>query len=117
VQWLENGGKGAFTFRRLGDFPGAYSPIAVDLDGDGDNDIVAVSGFNHWEKPEAVSLICFENDGRQNFTARSLAHVPTHLIVVAAADMDGDGKVELVTGSFHAYAPHDRLARVTLWQR
>src|SRR5688572_22740080 len=117
VQWLENDGRGKFNFHRLGNFPGAYSPIAVDLDGDGDNDIVAVSGFNHWEKPDAVSLICFENDGAQRFTARPLAHTPTHLIVVAAADMDGDGSTELVTGSFHAYPPHDRLARLTLWQR
>jgi hypothetical protein len=117
VQWLENTGRGKFVFHRLGNFPGAYSPIAIDLDGDGDQDIVAVSGFNHWEKTDAVSLLCFENDGRQRFTARPLAHLPTHLIVVAAADMDGDGAVELVTGSFHAYAPHERIARLTLWQR
>ena len=117
VQWLENTGAEKFTFHRLGNFPGAYSAIAADLDGDKDQDIVAVSGFNHWEKPAAVSLICYENDGRQNFTARPLAHAPTHLIFVAAADMDGDGTQELITGSFHAYPPYDRIARLTLWQR
>jgi hypothetical protein len=117
VQWLENKGTGKFVFHRLGNLAGAYSPIATDLDADGDLDIVAVSGFNHWEKPDAISMLCFENDGRQNFTPRILAHVPTHLIVVAAADLDGDGAVELITGSFHAYPPYERIARVTLWQR
>jgi hypothetical protein len=32
-------------------------------------------------------------------------------------DLDGDGAVELITGSFHAYPPYERIARVTLWQR
>jgi hypothetical protein len=35
VQWLANRGAGKFTFRRVADFPGCYSPVAVDLDGDG----------------------------------------------------------------------------------
>lgn len=117
VQWLENNGKGRFTFHRLGPLAGAYSPLAVDIDGDGDQDILAVSGFNHWEKPDAVSLLCFENNGEQRFTPRVLAHAPTHLFIVAAADLDGNGTVELVTGSFHAYPPFDHIGRVTLWER
>lgn len=115
VQWLENVGQGFFKFHRLGDFAGAYSPIACDVDNDGDLDVLAVSGFNHWESGNAISLICFENDGRNHFKARPLARTPTHLIVMDAADMDNDGQVELVTGSFHAYPPYDNLSRITLW--
>lgn len=117
VQWLENMGEGDFKFHRLGDLPGAYSPIPGDFDNDGDQDIIAVSGFNFWERPDSVSMICFENDGQQNFTAQALALTPTHLIVVEAADMDNDGKLELVTGSFHAYPPYERIARVILWDQ
>jgi hypothetical protein len=117
VQWLENDGRGKFTFHRIGTFPGAYSPLIVDIDGDGDRDIVAVSGFNDWSKPDAVALMYFENDGGQSFTPRVLAHQPTHLIVVKGADMANDGRVSLVTGSFAFYPPDDRAGRVTLWSR
>ncbi|MEO6004823.1 MAG: VCBS repeat-containing protein [Opitutus sp.] len=116
VQWLENTGEGKFKFHRVGDFPGCYSPVVVDLDGDGDMDIVASSGFNDWKDAQSVSLVCFENDGHQHFTARPLAHAPTHLIAVKAADLFNDGRIELVTGGFAFYPPYDRAARLTLWE-
>jgi hypothetical protein len=116
VQWLENKGGGAFVFHRVGDFPGAFSPVVADLKGDGHQDIVTCSGFNDWNDKNAVSLMAFENDGHENFTPRVLAHDPTHLIVVKAADMFNDGRIELVTGAFMFYPPYDRVSRVTLWE-
>lgn len=116
VQWLENLGSGKFEYHRVGDFPGCYSPVVVDLDGDGDLDIVASSGFNNWNDRNAVSLMCFENDGTNHFIPRVLAHEPTHLIVVKAADLFNDGRIELVTGAFMVYPPYDRMSRVTLWE-
>jgi hypothetical protein len=116
VQWLENKGGGKFAFHRVGDFPGAYSPVVADLKGDGHQDIVSCSGFNDWSDRNAVSLMAFENDGHDNFTPRILAHAPTHLIVVKAADMFNDGRIELVTGAFMFYPPYDRVSRVTLWE-
>jgi hypothetical protein len=116
VQWLENKGGGKFAFHRVGDFPGAYSPVVADLKGDGHQDIVSCSGFNDWSDRNAVSLMAFENDGHDNFTPRILAHGPTHLIVVKAADMFNDGRIELVTGAFMFYPPYDRVSRVTLWE-
>ena len=116
VQWLENKGAGKFLFHRVGDFPGAFSPVVADLRGTGYNDIVSCSGFNDWNDPNAVSLMAFENDGSEHFTPRILAHVPTHLIVVKAADMFNDGRIELVTGAFMFYPPYDHVSRVTLWE-
>ena len=116
VQWLENLGEGKFAYHRVGYFAGAYSPVVVDIDGDGDMDIVACSGFNDWSDRKAVSLICFENDGSNQFTPRTLAYAPTHLIAVKAADMFNDGRVELVTAGFAFYPPYDRVSRVTLWE-
>ena len=116
VQWLENMGGGKFTYHRVADFPGAFSPVVADLRGRGYQDMVATSCFNDWSDKNAVSLMAFENDGHEHFTPRILAHSPTHLVVVKAADMFNDGRIELVTGAFMFYPPYDRVSRVTLWE-
>lgn len=116
IQWLENRAGQGFEYHRMGDFPGCYSPAVADLDGDGDDDVVASSAFNDWSRSGAVSLMCFENEGSGRFTPRILAHEPTHLIVVKAADLFNDGRTELVTGALLFYPPYDRTSRVTLWE-
>lgn len=117
VQWLENLGQGAFKFQRIGDLAGAYGPVAVDVDQDGAMDVVAVSAFNDWSKPDAVSLMWFRNDGRQHFEPHVLAHAPTHLLALAAGDFDGSGQPALISVAFHAYPPYDRISRIQLWQQ
>ena len=116
IQWLENQGGGRWCFRRVGSFPGAYSPACADLLGDGRMDLVAVSGFNNWSDPASVSLMAWMNDGHGHFAPAVIAHSPTHLIALAVADMDGDGIPELITGGFHALPPYDRMSRITLWK-
>ncbi len=116
VQWLRNLGGGKFVFRRVGDFPGAFSPAVADLRGSGFQDIVATSCFNDWHDKNAVCLMAFENDGTSHFTPRVLSRDLTHLVVVKAADMFNDGRVELVTAAFMFYPPYDRVSRVTLWE-
>jgi hypothetical protein len=116
LQWLENN-RGNFTYHRIGPFPGAYSPVAVDLNGDRHLDIVTVSGFNDWDDPAAVSMMGWINDGSQQFRPVILANDPTHLISVAAADFDGNGQAELITGAMHAYPPWGRESRIRLWEK
>jgi FG-GAP-like repeat len=117
IQWIENKGGGHWAFHRVGDLPGAYGPSAADLNGDGFIDLLAVSTFNDWSSPNAVSMMAWINDGREHFTPVPLAHSPTHLLTTAIADMDGDGVPEIITGGFHFYPPYDRMSRVLLWKR
>jgi hypothetical protein len=116
VQWLENQGANTFMLHRIGDLSGASSPVAFDADQDGDLDVAVVSAYNAWSDPGALSLIWLENNGRQQFTMHEVARSPTHLITLAAADLDGSGAPDLVTGGMHISAPYDRLSRVMLWR-
>ena len=116
VQWLENTGNGNFRFHRIGDLGGAYSPVAWDMDDDGDRDVVALSAFNDWNNPKSEALVWFENDGLMRFVPRILAYRPTHLLSLDIADFDHSGRPTLVTGGFHAYPPYGNMSRILLWR-
>lgn len=117
VQWLENEGNGNFKYHHIGKLPGAYSPVSVDINEDGALDVVALSCFNDWFKPEHVSVMLFENDGSFNFSPKILAFEPTHQLSLQLGDFDGSGQISFVTGGFHAYPPYENLSRLTLWKR
>ncbi len=119
VQWLENLGGGKFRFHRIGDLAGAYSPVAVDLDGDGAMDVVAVAAYagrgNPGTKP--ASLMWFRNTGGMRFEPRALATAPQDQITLAAGNFSGDAGIALVTGGFFLTTNPDPIGRVTLWRR
>lgn len=113
--WLEYQGGWKYTPRRAGHVGGVYGTAMADLDGDGHNDLIAACMFNDWRTPGSASLVWLKNDGKQNFTAHQLADMPIFLATVAAGDLNGDGRPDLVAGSMHLMEPFDRLGRVTLW--
>jgi hypothetical protein len=119
LQWLENKGNGAFVYHRIGNSPGCYSPLCLDLSGKGRKhlDIVTVSAFTNGLDTSAVTMTAWLNDGHEHFRPVALAHEPTHLITVAAGDLDGNGVPVLVTGGLDAYPPYSQMSRVTIWRR
>jgi hypothetical protein len=117
LQWLENTGELRFQLHRMVSLQGATSPEAVDFDGDGDLDVVLVTGNNDWDDPAAASLLWLENDGRQAFSLHPLATTPTHLNTVTAGDLDGDGRPDVAAGGMHISRPYDRIGRVSVWLR
>ena len=73
----------------------AISVFAADMDGDGDMDIVSASKLDN-------AIAWYENNGAADpsWTASDIATSADGAISVFAADMDGDGDMDIVSASF-----------------
>ncbi|MGE0529146.1 MAG: FG-GAP repeat domain-containing protein, partial [Bdellovibrionales bacterium] len=110
--WLENLGNWKFVPQRIASVGGPYAAGVGDLDGDGDNDVVLVSMFNDWKRPNSASIIWLENDGKQKFKPWQIADHPTNLATVACGDLNGDGRADIVAGSMHLLPPFQNMNHV-----
>jgi hypothetical protein len=115
VQWLENKGNLDFEFHRLCNFTGATNVRPADVDNDQDIDLIAVSAFNLWDRPESQSFIWLENTGDMQFIKHEITKNPTHMLTCEPGDFNNDGLVDVITGGMHTYPPYDRMGRITLW--
>ncbi|MBN1579575.1 MAG: VCBS repeat-containing protein [Anaerolineae bacterium] len=97
VAWYENDGSSSPTFIShtvMTGTIGADSVYAVDLDSDGDVDILATS----WQSD---TVAWYENDGASlpTFTSHSIVTNADGAISVYAADLDQDGDLDVVSAS------------------
>jgi hypothetical protein len=109
-----NEGGWRFEPRRIADLGGTYAAATGDIDGDGDVDVALVSMDNDWRERGNAAAVWLENDGGR-FTTWQIDTEPIHLVTVAAGDIDGDGRTDLVAGSLAMRRPFDRIGGVTAW--
>ncbi|MEW8676078.1 MAG: Ig-like domain-containing protein, partial [Candidatus Thiodiazotropha endolucinida] len=71
---------------------GAAGVSTVDIDGDGDLDVVSASQNDN-------KIAWYENDGSQNFTAHTITTSANTAFAVTTADVDGDGDIDVLSAS------------------
>jgi hypothetical protein len=99
---------GKSTFRQSLFYPlnGAYKAMVKDYDLDGDLDIAAISFFPDYQNYPEESFIYLKNKGNFKFDEYTFPQAPNgRWMVMDAEDMDADGDIDLVLGSFVYFIP------------
>lgn len=103
-----NDGKSNFKQSYFYQMNGAYKAMVRDYDLDGDLDIAAISFFPDYVRYPEESFIYLENKGKLKFEDYSFPEAPSgRWLVMDAGDMDADGDIDLVLGSFVYFLPQD----------
>ncbi|NIJ52853.1 FG-GAP repeat domain-containing protein [Dyadobacter arcticus] len=101
-----NDGKSNFKQSYFYQLNGAYKAMVQDYDLDGDLDIAAISFFPDYLRYPEESFIYLENKGKLKFEDYSFPEATKgRWVVMDAGDMDADGDVDLVLGSFVYFLP------------
>ncbi len=90
VSWFENDGQQNFTKQDIDmDIRGANSGIAIDIDNDGDCDVVAGAWDSH-------QVILYENDGQGNFEKHIFNGELENVYALDVVDFDSDGDLDVL---------------------
>jgi len=101
VAWIRQSPRGTFTEQTLAPVRAPAHVQAVDIDRDGDLDVLVASlGFLHPNNARIGSVLVLENDGRQHFTVRTLVDAVARVADARAADLDGDGDLDVSVAGF-----------------
>jgi hypothetical protein len=116
IQWLENTGGYPYVEHSIATMAGVHRAEAVDLDGDGDLDIVAcalLAAGSDIDEKTLPALVWIEQT-RPGTWARHTIEMgfPRHA-TLDVGDIDGDGLPDIVTGTFSIET--DAKAWVDVW--
>ncbi len=93
VGWLENLGENNWTWHKLETKPGTIEALPVDMDGDGDYDIVSIIS------QLSEQIVVFWNDGFGNFTSEILFDADTTFFGMSGinvVDVENDGDKDIL---------------------
>ncbi len=100
--WLRQTASGTFEETILAD--NLKAPVhvdAADMDGDGDLDLIVSSmGVVFPDNDRIGTVYVLENDGHQHFTPHVVLENTSRVTDARAADINGDGKMDLVLAQF-----------------
>lgn len=118
MRWLENLGGLRFREHPLADLPGVMRALAADLDGDGDQDVVAcayvefkASGGASLSSTDQASLVWLEQQAPGVWKRHTLER-GVHHVTLDVADYDKDGDMDVAVGRFRTEGAH----LVDLWE-
>ncbi len=94
-----NDGKNNFTEKAFLPVNGVWKVVAADFDDDGDIDLASIAFSPDYDHLPEESFIYFENKGNLSFDRFSFPGATDgRWMTMDAADMDGDGDIDIVLG-------------------
>ena len=114
-----NDGHGHFAEKYFFPMPGAYKAVARDFDGDGKVDIAAIAFYPDYTAPAPLPFVYLQGLGGLRFKPRTFPDANRgRWLTMDAGDINGDGRDDLVLGSFAAMAPQgDKNGLMARWHR